>query len=76
MTEKVREGGPRRNAFSAKQSRGQKVWSAIQSNVSVYPIDKNTYHESTGQRETMKYLRESCHYCIKCSAANSLSALM
>ena len=76
MTEKVREGGPRRNAFSAKQSRGQKVWSAIQSNVSVYPIDKNTHHESTRQREATKYLRENYHHRIQCSVANSLATLM
>ena len=48
---RVQEGGPRRNASLAEQSRGQKVWSAIQSNVSEDSIDKDTYHESTGQRE-------------------------
>ena len=56
MTEKVGEGGPKRNASLAKQSRGQNVWSVIQSNVLGYPINKNTHHESTGQREAMKYL--------------------
>ena len=55
---RVQEGGPRRNAFLAKQSRGQKVWSAIQSNIPGDPIDKDTHHESTGQMGTMKYLRE------------------
>ena len=48
---RVQEGGPRRNASLAEQSRGQKVWSAIQSNVSEDSIDKDTHHESTGQRE-------------------------
>ena len=38
MTEKVGEGGPRRNASSARQSRGQKVWFVIQSNVLRYPL--------------------------------------
>ena len=76
MTEKVGEGGPKRNASSAKQSRGQNVWSVIQSNVLGYPINKNTHHESTGQREAMKYLSESCHHHIKCSVANSLAPLM
>ena len=76
MTEKVGEGGPKRNASSAKQSRGQNVWSVIQSNVLGYPINKNTHHESIGQREAMKYLRESCHHHIKCSVANSLAPLM
>ena len=75
MTEKVRKGEPRRNVSSAKQRKGQKVWSAIQSNVMGYLIDKNTHHESTGQREVMKYLRENCHHYI-CSTANSLAALM
>ena len=55
---RVQEGGLRRNASLAKQSRGQKVWSAIQSNVLGDSIDKGTHHESTGQREAMTYLRE------------------
>ena len=55
---RVQEGGLRRNASLAKQSRGQKVWSTIQSNVSGDSIDKGTHHESIGQREAMKYLRE------------------
>ena len=72
---RVQEGGPRRNASLAEQSRGQKVWSAIQSNVSEDSIDKDTHHESTGQRGTMKYLRESCYHRIECSVANSLTVL-
>ena len=44
---RVQEGGPRRNASSVEQSRGQKVWFAIQSNVSGDSIDKDTHHEST-----------------------------
>ena len=76
MTEKVGEGGPKRNASSAKQSRGQNVWSVIQSNVLGYPINKNTHHESTGQREAMKYLRESWYHRIEYSVTNSLAALM
>ena len=55
---RVQEGGLRTNAFLAEQSKGQKVWSAIQSNVPGDSIDKGTHHESTGQREAMKYLRE------------------
>ena len=46
---RVQEGGPRRNAFSAEQSRVLKVWSAIQDNVSGDYIDKDTHHEDTGQ---------------------------
>ena len=73
---RIHEGGPRRNASSTKQSRGQKIWSAIQSNIPGNSIDKDIHHESTGQRESMKYLRESCYHCIECSATNSLAALM
>ena len=73
---RIQESGPRRNASSAKQSRGKKVWSAIQSNVSGDSIDKDTHHESTGQKEAMKYLKESCYHRIESSAANSLVTLM
>ena len=59
-----------------EQSRGPKVWYAIQGNVSGDSIDKDTHHESTGQRATMKYLRESCYHRIECSVTNSLAALM
>ena len=64
------------SAFSTKQSRGQKVRSAVQSNVSGGSIDKDIHHESTRQREVMKYLRENCHHRIEYSTANSLAALM
>ena len=37
---------------------------------------KDTHIEDTGQRETTKYLRESCYHRIEFSAANSLTALM
>ena len=69
----VREGGLRRDASSAKQSRGQRVRSAIQINVLGISVDKDARHGSIG---AMKYLRESCYYRIKCSVANSLAALM
>ena len=45
---RVWEGSPRRNASSAKQNRGQKVWSAIQGNISGDSIDMDTHHESIG----------------------------
>ena len=64
------------NAFSAEQSRGKKVWSAIESNVPGDSIDNDTHHESTGQRGTMKYLRESYYHRIKYFTANSLTTLM
>ena len=37
MVEKVGEGRPRRNASLVKQSRSQKVWFAIKSNIPGYP---------------------------------------
>ena len=46
---RVQVGGPRKNASSAKKSRGPKVWSAIQGNVPGDSIDKDTHHESTTQ---------------------------
>ena len=46
------------------------------SNIQGNSIDKDTHHEGTGQRETMKYLRESCYHRIECSVANSLVTLM
>ena len=72
----VQKWGPRRNASSAEQSRGLKVWSTIQGNIPGDSIDNDTYHESTRQREAMKYLRESFYNRIECSVANSLVALM
>ena len=59
-----------------EQSRGPKVWSAIQGNVPRDSIDKDTHHEGTGQKAIMKYLRESCYHRIECSVTNSLAALM
>ena len=72
----VQEGGQRRNATSAEQSQGQKVWSAIKSNISDHSTDENKYQEGTGQREAMKYIRESCYHRIEYFAANFLAALM
>ena len=54
---RVQEGGPRRNASSAEPSRGSKMWSVIQGNVPGDSIDKDAHHESTRQRETIKYLK-------------------
>ena len=50
--------------------------SIIQSNNSGNSIDKDIYYERTRQIGAGKYLRESYYYCIECSAANSLAALM
>ena len=73
---RVQKSDLRRNASSAEQSRGQKVWFAIKSNVPDNSIDKDKYQEGTGQREAIKYLRESYYHCIECSIVNTLAALM
>ena len=64
------------NASLIEQSRGPKVWSAVQSNIPEDSISKDKNHKSTGQRETIKYLRESYYHCIECFETNSLVALM
>ena len=76
MLMRVKKSDPRRNASSVEQSRDHKVWYDIKSNVLDNSTDEDKYQKGTGQREAMKYLRESCYHRIKCSAANSLAALM
>ena len=73
---RVQEGGPKRNVSSAKLSRGPKMWSAIHGNVPSDSIDKDAHHESTRQREAIKYLKESCNHRNECSVTNSLTVLM
>ena len=73
---RVQEGGPKRITSLAEQSRGPKVWFAIQGNVPGDSIDNDTHHEGTGQRGTVKYVRENCYHHIEYSVANSLAALM
>ena len=72
----VQEGGPRRNVSSTEQSKDQKVRSAIKSNVPGDSIVKDKYQEVTRHEKDKKYLRKGCYHRIKCSAANSLTALM
>ena len=45
---RVQESGPKRTASTDEQSKGPKMWYAIQSNVSEDSNDKDTYHEGTG----------------------------
>ena len=73
---KVQESDPRRNAPLAGQSRGQRMWSAIKSNIPNYSMDKDKYQKETKQRKAIKYLRESCYHRIECSTTNPLAALM
>ena len=47
----------RRNASLAEQSRGQKVWSDIKSNIPDKSADEDKYQEGIGPREAMKYLK-------------------
>ena len=42
----------------------------------VVPLLRIKHQEGMRQGEGKKYLRESCFHCIKCSVANSLTALM
>ena len=76
MVIKVSEGGLRMKVSSTEQGRGSKVWFAVQGNVSEDFIGKDKHHRSIGQREAIKYLRESYYHRIECSIANSLTALM
>ena len=52
-----RGSDPRMNASSPKQSRGQKMWSEIKSNIPDDATDEDKYQEGTRQREAMKYLK-------------------
>ena len=53
----IQKVGPRRNASSAKQSRGRKVWYDIKSNIPDIFTDEDKYQEGTRYRKTMKYLK-------------------
>ena len=52
------------------------MFSIVQGDVPGSSIDEDMLCERIGQMGVGKYLRESCYYCIKCSAANSLATLM
>ena len=73
---RVQKSDPRKDASSAEQSRGQKMRFAIKSNVLDNSNVEDKYQEGTGQREAIKYLRESYYHCIECSIVNTLAALM
>ena len=53
----IQKGGSRRNASSAKQSRGQNIQFDIKSNVPDNFTDEDKYQERTGHRKAMKYLK-------------------
>ena len=64
------------NASSAEQSQGTRVWFAIQGNVTRDSIGKDKHHRSIGQKEAIKYLKESCYHHIEYSVTNFLVTLM
>ena len=72
----VQEGGLRRIVSSAGQVEVRKCKLLSRSNVPGDSIDEDIHYESTRQKKTMKYLRESCCHRIECSVTNSLTALM
>ena len=76
MIVKARGGGPRRNIPSAKRSKYQNMCPIIQGDVPGSAIDKDVHYEHTGRMGAGKYLRKNYYHRIKCSAANSLTALM
>ena len=49
---------------------------ASKSNAQGNSTGKDKHQEGIRQKETKKYLTESCYYRIKCYVANSLTALM
>ena len=53
----IQKGDPRRNASLAGQSRGQRMWSAIKSNILDRSMSEDKYQEGTGQRMIMKYIK-------------------
>ena len=76
MVMRVQKSDLSRNASSVEQSQGQKMRFVIKSNIPNNSTDEDKYQEGTGQREAMKYLRESYYHHIECSAANSVTTLM
>ena len=52
------------------------IYSVCQPNPPESSNKRDILHEHTRRKETQKYLRESCHYRIKCTAATFLAAFM
>ena len=50
--------------------------SIVQNDVLGNSVDKDMVCKCTRQIGAGKYLKESCYHCIKCSAANFLTALI
>ena len=76
MIVKAGRGGPRRNIPSARRNEDQNVCPIIQGGVPGGSIDKDIHYDRTKGVGARKYLRESYCHRIKCSAVNSLAALL
>ena len=55
--QRAQEGGPRMNASSANQSRGQKRWFAVQGNVPGNSVDTDKHYRNIGYGGVLKYLK-------------------
>ena len=53
----ARKGGPRMNASSANQVRGQKKWSTVQGSIPRSSVGMDGHCKNIGQGEVLKYLR-------------------
>ena len=71
----AQEGEPRINTSSTSQSRDSERWSITQNNVprSFVGTDKHYRHQ---RKESQNILGKNCCHRIKCTADNSLAALM
>ena len=76
MAVKAGRGRLRRSISLAKQRRGQKVSSIIQSDFLGNSVDKSMHCECTGQNGSWEISKKSCYHRIECSVANSLAAFM
>ena len=77
MTVKVGRDKTRKSISSAKQGRGQKVSSIIQSDIPGSSVDKDICTVNVRDKVGVeKYLRKNCYHRIECFAGNSLAAFM
>ena len=72
----AQEGESRINTSLASQSRGQKRWSVVQSNILGSTIGTDKHYKDIGQEIVQNFLEESYCHRIKCTVANSLATLM
>ena len=70
------EGDPRRNSSSDMMNAAQVCIPAIRMTLQETPTIGTCLTNIPESRKPKKYLRESCYYCIKCTAATFLAAFM